>query len=56
MKHLVTILIGLALVGCATSGKINAVNIGMTKDEVIKVMGKPCVPMKSETLTLEKLS
>jgi outer membrane protein assembly factor BamE (lipoprotein component of BamABCDE complex) len=31
----------LALAGCATSGKINAVSIGMTKDEVLKVMGDP---------------
>jgi len=41
MKYLVALIIGLALVGCATSGRINAVNIGMTKGEVIKVMGKP---------------
>lgn len=41
MKYFVAIILGLALAGCATSGKINAVNIGMTKDEVIKVMGKP---------------
>ena len=41
MKYLFAIVLGLALAGCATSGKINAVNIGMTKDEVIKVMGKP---------------
>ena len=41
MKYLVTIILGLALAGCATSGKINTINIGMTKDEVIKVMGKP---------------
>jgi len=41
MKYLITLILGLALAGCATSGKINAVNIGMTKDEVIKVMGKP---------------
>jgi len=41
MKYLITLILGLALAGCATSGKINALNIGMTKDEVIKVMGKP---------------
>jgi outer membrane protein assembly factor BamE (lipoprotein component of BamABCDE complex) len=41
MKYLIVLILGLALVGCATSGKINSVNIGMTKDEVIKVMGKP---------------
>ena len=35
MKHLIAFVLGLALAGCATSGKINAVNIGMTKDEVI---------------------
>ena len=50
MKYLVTIILGLALAGCATSGKINAVNIGMTKDEAIKVMGKPVsISAKGET-------
>ena len=29
------------LAGCATAGKINQVQIGMTKEEVIKVMGPP---------------
>lgn len=41
MKTLIVLILGLALTGCATSGKINAVSIGMTKGEVIKVMGKP---------------
>lgn len=34
-------LIALALNGCATAGKIAGVRLGMTKDEVIAVMGKP---------------
>jgi outer membrane protein assembly factor BamE (lipoprotein component of BamABCDE complex) len=41
MKYSVLILIGFLLIGCATSGKINAVNMGMTKEQVIKVMGNP---------------
>ncbi len=41
MRYFIVLILGLALAGCATSGKINTVNIGMTKDEVIKVMGKP---------------
>ena len=31
----------LMLIGCATSGKINAVQLDMTKAEVIAVMGEP---------------
>ena len=41
MKYLLTLVLGLAFIGCATSGKINAVQIGMTKDEVVAVMGNP---------------
>lgn len=41
MKHLIILLIVLACIGCANSGKINAVQIGMTKQEVINVMGDP---------------
>ena len=41
MKILSILILGLVLIGCATSGVINSVNIGMTKDEVIKVMGNP---------------
>jgi hypothetical protein len=50
MKYLITLILGLVIAGCATSGKINTVNIGMTKDEVITVMGKPVsVSAKGET-------
>lgn len=31
----------IALTGCATASKISSVKVGMTKDEVIQVMGKP---------------
>lgn len=31
----------LFLIGCATAHKINQVNVGMTKNEVIAVMGQP---------------
>lgn len=31
----------LAFAGCATSGKINKISIGMTKEQAIQVMGKP---------------
>jgi len=41
MKILSILILGLLVIGCATSGVINGVNIGMTKDEVIKVMGNP---------------
>ena len=41
MKNLIVFILGFALAGCATSGKINTVNIGMSKAEVIEVMGKP---------------
>jgi Short C-terminal domain len=34
-------LVALALNGCATAGKIAGVRLGMTKDEVVAVMGKP---------------
>jgi len=41
MKISSILIFGLLLIGCATSGVINGVNMGMTKDEVIKVMGNP---------------
>jgi len=41
MKISSILILGLLVIGCATSGVINGVNIGMTKDEVIKVMGNP---------------
>jgi len=36
-----TLIIALLLGGCATAHKISSVQLGMTKDEVIRVMGKP---------------
>ena len=42
MKHLtVAFFVAFLLAGCATAGKISTVQLGMTKDDVIKVMGKP---------------
>jgi len=42
MKHLIaTLLTVLLLAGCATAYKISGVQLGMTKDDVIRVMGKP---------------
>ncbi len=41
MKKLFALLLCLGLCGCATAHKINAVSLGMSKDEVIRVMGKP---------------
>jgi len=42
MKHFIFIVVAAFLVGCAaSSGKINVVQIGMTKAEVISVMGDP---------------
>src|SRR5438105_715089 len=42
MKKVLVVLLCLGLAGCATfSNKMNAINIGMTKDEVIKNLGQP---------------
>ena len=42
MKHLIaTLSTVLLLAGCATAYKISGVQLGMTKDDVIRVMGKP---------------
>ena len=41
MKFILTTLIALFLFGCATAHKINSVQLGMTKDEVIATIGKP---------------
>lgn len=35
------LIIGIFLIGCATSGKISALKLGMTKDNVLAVMGDP---------------
>ena len=40
-KLLATILLSLILSACATSGKINRISLGMTKAEVIGLMGAP---------------
>ena len=37
----VVVLSVLLIIGCATAHKISSVQIGMTKDEVVKVMGPP---------------
>jgi len=42
MKKLLAVLLCLGLVGCATMAtNINSVQLGMSKDEVIKTMGQP---------------
>ena len=42
MRSLIIIMVILiALTGCATTTKMNKVSIGMTKNEVIEIMGKP---------------
>jgi hypothetical protein len=38
---LAAILLGLLLAGCATSDELNNLRIGMTKDQVIGMLGKP---------------
>ncbi|MFZ1548827.1 MAG: SHOCT domain-containing protein [Candidatus Nitrotoga sp.] len=41
MKYLTTLILLASLAGCATSGKINGLQIGMTKEQVIAAMGNP---------------
>lgn len=42
MRNLLWIvLVGLVVAGCATAGQISGVRLGMTKQEVIAVMGPP---------------
>lgn len=41
IKTLATLLVAALLVGCASSGKINNVSVGMTKKQVIESMGDP---------------
>jgi len=41
MKRTLILLLCLGLFGCATAGKINSISVGMSKGEVIKIMGKP---------------
>lgn len=41
MRYKLFALAGLLLVGCATSGRINNVSVGMTKQQVIAAMGQP---------------
>ena len=41
MKYSILVLLALALLGCATANKFNHVHIGMTKQEVIAILGKP---------------
>ena len=41
MKYVLTIILATIVVGCATATKINAIQLGMTKSEVITVMGEP---------------
>lgn len=41
MRALLTAMIAIALAACVTSKKLNRVEVGMTKAQVIQVMGKP---------------
>jgi hypothetical protein len=41
MKYFYTLFLLLVITACATSGKINGVQLGMTKSDVIKVMAEP---------------
>jgi hypothetical protein len=41
MKKVLTFFIVLAFVACATGEKMSRLNEGMTKDEVVEVLGKP---------------
>jgi len=41
MKVMIALFLVMALIGCASPGRLNSVQLGMTKDEVISVMGKP---------------
>ena len=42
MKYMITAVFTLALLaGCATANIISGVQLGMTKDEVVKIMGQP---------------
>lgn len=38
---LCSLLAGLFLAGCETSAKLNSIRIGMTKDQVLAIMGQP---------------
>lgn len=43
MKTLITFVVALALstAGCATSPRMNKLSVGMTKDEVLDILGSP---------------
>ena len=41
MKNLCLVLLLALLVGCATAGRINTISLGMSKQEVVKIMGPP---------------
>ncbi len=41
MKTLSILILGFAVIGCATSGTISRVKIGMTRGEVVEIMGNP---------------
>lgn len=42
MKNLITLMIVIiTFIGCATTSKMNRISLGMTKNEVIKLMGQP---------------
>ena len=41
MKRIGGILLTLCLIGCSTVARFNGVHLGMSRDEVIKIVGKP---------------
>lgn len=41
MKKSLFLMLTFCMLGCATAYKINSIGLGMSKEEVIKKMGKP---------------
>lgn len=50
MRFIIALSLVMALIGCASPGRLNSVQLGMTKDEVISVMDKPAsISAKDDT-------
>jgi hypothetical protein len=41
MRYSFLVLAGLLVMGCATTGRMNKISVGMTKEQVIAAMGQP---------------
>ena len=50
MKQILLVLLIPLVFGCASAARMNRVNVGMTKQEVIKVLGKPASTSASEAV------